>query len=362
MRTRSFRMAVGLITLTLSGGAFAAEPENDEVPRRIAVGSEGYLSPGVLVQTWVGADLTGGTKWGSTFRVRRADMYMRGELLRDQFAYVLMFDLARLMEAVTTTVVTPGGSAVDVRTAGSTLSVLQDVMLTWQSKYADVTAGQFKIPISADAYLAPSQMLFPDRSLVAREWSDKRDLGLRVTKRFQWLSYTFCIFNGAGQGTLDTNMAKDLALRFDVYPIKGMTVSAAEYSSVGHRELPGTRDRWEADLRFERGPGLVLGEFFHARDVGPGGAVTFSQGFTAMGAWAFTKQWVPAVRVSRLDPNLHRPLDQPTDKRDEFWMFEAGLNYLLKGHEVKFQAWYGRQQFDHHVAVDQALLTAQAWF
>ena len=49
---------------------------------------------------------------------------------------------------------------------GGSSSILQDVELTYLSDYADVSIGQFKIPISYEGYNSASKLIFPERALV----------------------------------------------------------------------------------------------------------------------------------------------------------------------------------------------------
>jgi hypothetical protein len=66
------------------------------------------------------------------------------------------------------------------------------------------------------------------------------------------------------------------------------------------------------------------------------------------------------VRVGYADPDADQNLD-PTmaGGSDELWHYDVGVNYYLKGHEMKLQGAYQRQQFDDKVAVNQVILVAQ---
>lgn len=348
-----------------------AEVKPPEFPKKLATGSEGFFNPGLLAQMWVGLDWPANGNAATTFKLRRIELSAKGEVLPGRVSYLVMLDVARVLEAVSVTIPVSNGTPADpsapetvtTKQPPAALSMLQDAYMSYLTEYADVSIGQFKIPISYDAYvLSAAKLLMPDRSTVARYFGDKRDIGVRASKTFKNFGYTLGLFNGAGQNSIDTNNAKDLALRLEAYPVKGLTFAGVAYSSIGHRELAGTKDRWEFDARYERGPLQVLGELYVGRDVGTGGALSHTLGVTALAAYAVTESIVPAVRISRLDPNLDRELNLATDKLDQYWMAEVGCSYLLKSHEVKFQLWYGRTQNDHKAAVDQALLTAQFWY
>ena len=72
---------------------------------------------------------------------------------------------------------------------GASTSILQDVQLTYMTDYADISIGQFKIPVSLEGAGSASKLLFPERALISRAFGDKRDLGLKVEKKFEYFSY-----------------------------------------------------------------------------------------------------------------------------------------------------------------------------
>src|SRR5262249_21241137 len=153
-------------------------------------------------------------------------------------------------------------------------SVLQDFEISFLSRWADVTIGQFKIPVSWEGYNSSAKLLTPERAVVSNTYGDKRDLGLKITKFEKKWGYYVGLFNGAGKNALDSNYQKDIAIRAEAYPMPGMTIAGVTYDSISGRKLAGTKDRWEADFRYETGPYLVQSEYIRARDVGAGGAAT----------------------------------------------------------------------------------------
>src|SRR3954468_12200499 len=114
------RMMVGLAlaALAVSTGALAADPEPAgpvaEIPKKIAVGTNGLFQPGLLLQGWYvydQADATGTTPTSiaNTFRVRRAEIALKGEIIPGMVAYNVMFDPARVREPTTATATDSGG-------------------------------------------------------------------------------------------------------------------------------------------------------------------------------------------------------------------------------------------------------------
>jgi hypothetical protein len=252
------RMAVGLAlaALAVSTGALAADPEPAnpiaEVPKKIAVGTNGLFQPGLLLQGWYVFDQVDatGTAPGSianTFRVRRAEIALKGEIIPGMVAYNVMFDPARVREPTNTTATDSGGDTVTVKAFPGAAAVFQDLYVTFIHPFADVSIGQFKIPVSWEGYNSSAKIVFPERSLVGSAYGDKRDLGIRVTKTFKNFMYSAGIFNGAVSNNLDTNNSKDLGLRLEYYPLDGLTVAAVGYASIGERLSATTKDRWEFD-------------------------------------------------------------------------------------------------------------------
>jgi phosphate-selective porin len=80
------------------------------------------------------------------------------------------------------------------------------------SEYADVSLGQFKIPISWEGYQSSSKLLFPERALSSRAFGDQRDIGLRVEK-IGPIYYYAGLFNGTGLNRRDNNDKRCAASR-----------------------------------------------------------------------------------------------------------------------------------------------------
>jgi hypothetical protein len=370
-----------------------AEPPAEEKPpeagpRKIAVAKDSFgafLTLGLNMQNWFVWDVTkvstadGDTNQSTTsFRIRRIEISGSGELLPKLVRYRFTIDPWRVRDTVNTvTVVGANGQLVTVRSPTTPLSVLQDFFITFMSDVADVSVGQFKTPVSWDGFNSTSRLIMPERAFVANLVGGQRDLGVRIEKTFPKFSYMVGLFNGAGQNTFDNNNQKDVGLRLEVYPVQGMTIAGVTYDSIGYRGRAGTKDRWEADFRYETGPYLVQSEFIRNRDVLDDGALPInSQGFyvafaymlkdIGSGRWKGNVQ--PVLRFGFFDPNTDADVD-PTmggvggfGSNDERMDYEVGFNYYLRNHELKFQVSYDRQQFDQRNANNQLIVATQLWF
>src|SRR5262245_60303089 len=370
--------------------AVAAKP-TDELPKRLSVAKDSigaFLNFGVNLQGWFVYDetvrkaMTGDvTLSASTFRVRRAELTLGGEILPKFVKYRVMFDPARVRDTTTAvTAVNAAGMPVTIRTPAGAVSTLQDFFITFVSDVAEVSIGQFKNQVSWDGFNSAAKLILPERTSVANRVAGQREIGIRIDKTFPKFMYSIGFFNGAGQNNLDTNNNKEVGLRLEVYPVKGLTIAGVTYDSIGYRSRAGTKDRWEADVRYENANFLLQSEFIHNRDVFADGAKSIdSQGFYVAlaylmkgigdGKWKGDLQ--PVLRVGYYDPNTDTNVDPSMvaasnfGGNDERTDIEVGLNYYLRGHEMKFQASYDRQQFDQSSikpANNEVIVSTQVWF
>ncbi len=335
--------------------AAAAEPEKKEekadAPDKLAVAKTGYFQPGALFQVWAIAshqDVPGPEVWTSSFRIRRAEIKAKGDSVPKTFGWAFMIDPARLLDFQNKTIdvedqepapTTPGTVTVAQPPSGGSTSLLQDVSLTYFSEYADVSVGQFKIPLSYEGVNSSSKTIFPERSLVSRKYGDRRDIGLKIEKKLDMFGYTFGLFNGEGQNKLDSNDQKDLALRLEVYPIKGITAAVVGYTAVSERDLPGTKDRIEGDLKVEMNDILLQAEYLHGWDMSSSGTRVPGQGFYVLAGYTFFEKLQPVFRVGSLDPDSDNDEHGATaiDTSDEYTTYELGVNYYFKQHDCKMQ-------------------------
>ncbi len=92
------------------------------------------------------------------------------------------------------------------------------------------------------------------------------------------------------------------------------------------------------------------------------GALGYTIKGVGSGAWKGDIQ--PVVRVGYYDPDAD---DAATPSATNIARidYEAGINYYLRGHEVKFQLFYDRQQYDDsdlRRAQDEVILATQVWY
>jgi hypothetical protein len=324
----------------------AAEPEPAR-PTQLAVGKEknGLFQPGLLLQMWFVLDHQSGREsdYRSRFRARRAELRVKGEIVPELIGYNIMIDPAKLLEFRDATVEVenqdPPASnpaapeQVTIPQPPRDTSVLQDAYLTAMSEYVDVWFGQFKNLVSWEGYNSSSKLVLPERSLVSRTYGDQRDLGIKAEKKFDRVMYALGLFSGQGRNQPDSNNQKNVALRAEVYPIDGAMIGGLGYVAVGERDLPGTQDRAEGDVRLEIENVLLQGEYIRAWDVSSGGTRVDGHGAYGAVGYTFLERVQPVVRIGFLDPDMENGNNHTVS-------YELGVNYFIQQNEMKLQLSY----------------------
>jgi hypothetical protein len=348
-----------------------------DTPSQLTVAKTGFFQPSANLQVWAYAshlkvDATPTESWTSTLRIRRAELRIKGEIVPKTFGYLAMFDAARLLDFSNKTVSvagempapeTAGSVTVAQPPTGGATSILQDVALTYMNDYADVSVGQFKIPVSLEGAGSASKLLFPERALVARKYGDRRDIGIKAEKKFDQFGYTLGLYNGEGQNKWDSNDQKDLALRVEAYPIKELTLAVVGYTAIAERDEVGTKDRVEGDVKLEKNGVLLQAEYIRAWDV-TGTAAKHKriqgQGFYVVAGYTFFEKLQPLVRIGSLDPEIGEDEHgaKAVDSNDETTSYEVGANYYFKSNDAKLQlaaGYFDPEQRSQHPRFDLTL-------
>jgi hypothetical protein len=292
--------------------------------------------------------------------LRRAELKVSGDLVPNKFSFGVMIDAAKTPKFGSATVVTPApqGSTetgtTSVMTPAKDNSLLQDAYITYQAPWFQVSAGQFKTPISYESATSSSKLILPERAAVVRAFGEQRDVGIKIEHKSDYVGVVLGAFNGSGINRVDDNTQKDLALRVEAYPFKGLTLGAVGYTSVGQRGTEAsTKDRLEGDLALRVGDLLVQGEYIHAWD-GPKNNRVEGHGWYGAVGYTIAKLLQPVVRVGQLDRNVDSSDNTET-------AIEVGLNcYVLKD-IVKLQAAYAHiaSQAPGSNALNEAILAGQ---
>jgi len=319
-------------------------PPPSPAPKKLEVGSGGgSWQPGALLQFWVdwshqdmkpkGATVPVADEKTFFFRLRRAELRVKGDIVPKLIGYQVMIDPARALE-VNQVKADSGSGTVAVAQPPlsadgkfSPLTILQDYFITFQSDYADVSLGQFKIPVSYEGYNSSSKTLFPERAAVSRLYGDKRDIGVKVDKKIGEHFYYYAgLFNGSGQNKVDDDTEKDGALRLEG-SIEGLTVAGVGYTTIGKREK-SSRDRLEADVKYDAHNVYLLAEYIHGWDTKGGGKATEGHGTYVQAAYTLFEHLQPMLRIGDVEPAMHKA-------GDHYWHYEAGAAWLFQRNEAK---------------------------
>ncbi len=363
-------------------------------PNKIAIGKEGWVQVGALLQGWFD------TQWRSeliapntfrntqsTFRMRRAEIKLSGDIVRDVASFMVSFDPASTYKytqsnyTVTNGTVTAAGANTAAAQTISTYAPpgntagLKLLWVTLKSPYIEASIGQFKYPISYEGQTSSAELLFPERAYSSRYFGDTYDMGIRLEKKFDWVKYQVFLINGSGQNQLDTNLQKDLAIRLEFTPFDGLVLGSSGLTSLWQRTTQATtKDRIELFGRLNLEGLLVQGELLWGKTGATGAGIerTKAAGRYATIGYTIAGKLQPVIRYGYLNTDKTVTLGTNSSyalfapfgvASDEVRSYEVGLNYYLQGtNEWKVQAAYGFFDFDNIPALQEFTLAAQAAF
>jgi len=360
------------------------EGSSPALPTKLAIGKDSWVQVGALLQGWFD------TKWNSqipentsrstqsTFRIRRAELKLSGNLLGDSASFMVSFDPAQPYKYATNkyTVTDSKGVTQTITTStppGNT-AALKLFWVSLNSRYVDAAIGQFKYPMSYEGQSSSAELLFPERAYSSRYFGDTYDIGFRLEKKLDWFKYQVFLLNGSGQNQVDTNIQKDLSVRLEFTPITGVTLGAAGLTSLSRRtQQATTKDTGEFFGRLNTAGLLVQGELIWGEvgSTASGVERTKAAGRYATIGYTIAGKLQPVIRYGYLNTDktvtlgnassyaLYAPFGVATD---EVRSYEVGLNYYLQNNLLKLQAAYGYFDFDNIPAQQQFTIVAQAAF
>jgi hypothetical protein len=395
MHTQRFiSIATALLLVATTAPTMAQTPPTpatkpDAVPlaksaEGLTVGLGGFLKISMLLQAWYQVkDLKdtvttpGKTTdtWTNALRLRRAEFQVKGELMPKRIAYGLMIDPAKLAETKETTLTVdvpmPDGflpkdkdgyllkadgtqflgsdgkpmktltlkGSTKSKQSASTFSILQDFWISVLTDYADISVGQFKIPVSYEGFNSSGVLLFAERSLVSSAFGDKRDLGVRIDKRFKYVYYNVSLFNGAGANNFEFDHRKELAARVEITPLPWLMFGGVAYATLRPAgKDDNAKERYEADVRLDTHGFLFQAEYIRARDWDATlKKLVTGQGFYTSAAYIPVPEWQIAVRGGLLDEDV---LDLTPATRTRVWEFGGGLHWMPLGHAANLKLDY----------------------
>lgn len=315
-----------------------------------------------LVQVWYQA---GDEGFVDTFRLRRIRLYISGEI-GTRARFMVMVDPARALAINQQWASVDGTKVVSESSVDQATRMLADAYITLAvvPRHLDVQAGQFKLPLNAEGSAPVQDLPLVERSLMTTDRSrggqmgDIRDIGVMARAWFDnGLEFRLGVFNGlgSGQNDVDKDNGKSVAGRVAYRtPLPGLQVGA--FAAADRAALTGTdRRRAGVDARYARGRLLLQAEFGRARE-----GVLTRRGYYALSAWRLRPALELAARFDAWDPDVRADLSRTNVlERD----YNAGVNCLISGNNVKWQAQYVRKTYAAVLPAQNVFLTniQMAW-
>ncbi len=247
---------------------------------------------------------------------------------------------------------------------------LTDGYVEWTHfSFARVRVGQFKTPYGFEQLYSDPRLFLEERTLVNDRLTQGRQLGAQVggdlfDKR---LSYAVGLFNGTGANNdfNDDNrylwasrvsfvplreklLGRDVTLSAGADGYLSQDASLAQPAEFGFNSKPavkapdnvfaGKRRAWGLDAQIRSGPLEIWAEYLRAvyqpDDRIPVARLS-TDGWYVQGSYVLFQRWQVIARYDRFDPNADA-------RGDDTRTWTAGLNFLVRGHDLKLQANYLR--------------------
>jgi hypothetical protein len=293
-----------------------------------------------LIQAWYAA----GNGMNDTFRVRRTELYLSGQVTR-RARWQVMVDPAKAL-SLEATAASPGGvrPLTGVAVSQST-RMLQDAAITFDyNPRVHVSMGQFKLPLSLEGRQSSGRLETVERALFLSDrvrggsYGDVRDVGLLVRGGVgSRIGFEAGLFNGLSesQNDVDANDQKGIAASLAWKVRKGLHIGAS--GAWGRGDERRRRDRIGTELQLIRGRFMLKSELMTGND----GTVTRRGYFGHLG-WRLSPKVEAVLRLDAWDPDI-RSEATPVDVRERDYV--VGVNILLSQHNLKLQANYLRKTF-----------------
>jgi phosphate-selective porin len=310
-----------------------------------------------LIQGWF---VAGDEGFRDTFRVRRAEFKMTGEIT-PRVKWTLMIDPSKALALRNTRVTVDGQSVVGDTSVDQGGRILQDAFITYETGHdVKVNVGQFKIPLSLEGLQSSATLDTIERALFMTDrarggnYGDVRDLGVSVngvlTSR---IDYQLGLFNGSGESfnDVDRNDGKSVAVRIVGRPafLPGLQVGGSGvWAGNGSHDDRPRRNRFGAEMLYVKGRLKLKSELM----IGADGSLR-RRGYYAHFGYRFRPRVEGIFRFDTWDPDTQRTTNS-TDVAERDYV--AGINYYVLENKVKLQFNYARKTFDTSIVRPRNLM------
>ncbi|MEZ7955570.1 MAG: porin [Bacteroidales bacterium] len=255
------------------------------------------------------------------------------------------------------------------------------VSYTRFAKWAKITIGQFKSPISLEQNTACSGLYTVERSEVVKQLAGpQRDLGLLISGGHDSLKFQYALglMNGSGMNNREDNSNKNIVGRVVVGPFKGLKVGGSFKVGGMNPTDPAERlnniYRVAAEAQFSWKGLLLQGEYLYGQDKlfsaskvpiygGCGGIV----GFETKQPGTYHKDGAWMIASYRTKYNIEPVLKFDTwnsDKNDRYSRYNTytiGVNYYINDY-TRLQINYANLKESREHMNDMVMVQIQAIF
>jgi hypothetical protein len=313
-------------------------------PAAIAPGA-GSLKLGGLLQ----AIFTSGTPSArSTFRLRRAELKLSGELGK-RVGWTVMFDAAKSLGTSPTYVTVDGQKVIAQESVNPASQMLQDASVTVRLSRAFVAeVGQMRVPLGLAGTLSAAKLEFVERPMYAADKArggtlgDARDIGAAVRGTVaRRVDVVAGVFNGSGesQNAADRNGEKAVAARVVV---RDLGVTGLQVGASGVYGGPPTgdfarRDRVGGEVQYVRRALTLRSEYV----TGVDGRVRRA-GYYGHAGYRVRRGVELVGRADVFDPDVAREGAAATARARDLL---GGVNVALAGANAALQLDVGRRSY-----------------
>ena len=380
-----------------------------------AAASELKLTLGGFLQTQVeagdvfafeGRFASGSGEVKDRFRIRRARINVTGDYAK-QFDFKLEGEFT---QSDTTLTVRDAGGRTLASSSTRTSFGATDLFANWHAvPEMNVKVGQYKAPFGLEQLTSDTKLSTPERSLVTTALTPERQIGVMLwgkplanlwPEQKDLLSYSVGVFNGTGRNiTVNDNnefmyvgrvevqalrskiLNQDASLKFGANGLSsrddaGNTISGAlranSDGSISSFNLPSAAERtaYGVDAAFKLGQFDLAAEYISER-IGTrtvGGVAPLFTGFRADGYYVQPSYFVIPKKLQLVAKWESFNPGQFAD--DDIHSVTAGVNYYLKGDDIKLLANYihtwsdfraGNAAFEHD-EFDEVIVRLQLMF
>lgn len=221
-----------------------------------------------------------------------------------------------------------------------------DVYVDWK-RYpaAQLRIGQFKTPFSFEQIYSDTLIATPERAAAVDRIAVGRQLGLQLSGGLAGKRVTYAVgaFNGNGVNSssndddhfliaarLGTTLLERGQLRWrgavNGYRSEDSRAAAPPEAGLANNLFAGTRHAWGVDTQLTTDRLELMAEYLRAHYAPLAAGERDLSGFYLLGSWLLTPKWQGVARYERYD-----------GVTSDSEIVTGGVNYLLKGNDVKLQ-------------------------